>query len=124
MTARDGVDKGLLCGTCAGYISIGRRVSASPLRTQAAFSSERKHANRGTIAKQGKTDNQNTPYLGLEQQIIPGHLSYGIQVRTDVSCIPHFHQRSPAGGCFPRTRKDSSFQLHVRFPLTDCKKIN
>jgi len=104
--------------------SAPAEVSASPVWRQATFSLKSKHANPCTIATRERTDNQNTLYLGFEQQIIPGHLSYGIQVRTDVSSIPHFHQRSPVGGCFPRTRKDSSLQLHVRFALTDCKKIN
>lgn len=52
-----------------------------------------KHAEACTAAKREGADNQNTLYLGFEQQIIPGHLSYGIQVRADVSCILHSHCR-------------------------------
>lgn len=99
----------------AGSISSGRGVSASPLWRQAPFSWKNKHASPYTIAKRERADKQNTSYLGFEQQIIPGHLSDGIQVRTDVSCIPHFHL---PGGVF--LGQDSSFQLHVRFALTDC----
>lgn len=78
----DGTDRGLFYGTCARHSSLQR---------QAAFSLKSKYAKACTIAKRERTDNQNTLYLGFEQQIIPGHLSYGIQVRTDVSCIPHSH---------------------------------
>lgn len=45
-----------------------------------------------------------TLYLGFEQQIIRGHLSYGIQVGTDVPCIPHFHQHSCEEGFLGQKR--------------------
>lgn len=60
-------------------------------------------------------------YLGFEQQIIPGHLSYGIQVRTDVPCVPHFHQHSCEEG-FLGQKGMAPFTTR-QICSHDCKKI-
>lgn len=71
-------------------------------------------------SKKGRADKQNTLYLRFEQQIIPGHLSYGIQVRADVSRIPHSHCRK----VFSWDKKGHFCLVTVRTALTDSKKIN
>lgn len=81
---------------------------------------ESRHAEACTTAKKGRADKQNTLYLRFEQQIIPGHLPYGIQVRADVSRIPHSHCRK----VFSWDKKGHFCLVTVRTALTDSKKIN
>lgn len=69
----------------------------------------------------GKGLRATTLYLGFEQQIIPGHLSYGIQVRTDVPCIPHFHQHSCEEGFLGQKKMAPLTTCQIR--SHDCKKI-
>lgn len=69
----------------------------------------------------GKGQRATTPYLGFQQQIIPGHLSYGIQVRADVPCIPHFHQHSCEEGFLGQKRMAPFITCQIC--SHDCKKI-
>lgn len=106
------------------------------------LSGDRQHflqkANMQIHAQQlkGKGLRATTLYLGFEQQIIPGHLSYGIQVRTDVPCISHLHQHSCEEGflgqermvpfttcqiCSCACKKIPGHVLHIRIPYLSLR---